>query len=269
MSFPDSLTPRKRSLLDGLNDSIRENPIGAGVIGMGVLWMLLGRRRVASIGGAIPGAIGTAATSVGSAAAAGGHAVSSGFNAAGARIREASGKVTDAISQPFASAGAKPTHEAEPTRLDAADIDEGSLGASMSDGVNVVREKARSYAHSGMKYGTSLKDQLGDSFERQPLLLGALGVAIGAGIAAAFPSTRVESEFLGAQSLATREKIQEAADDLKSYATSTAKQVLEDVKQEAEMQGLTAGAAKEALQDVATKAKNVASSAKDSLTNRV
>ena len=43
----------------------------------------------------------------------------------------------------------------------------------------------------------SVRSSLSDLFRAQPLALGALGLAIGAGIAAALPSTEVEAEYFG------------------------------------------------------------------------
>jgi hypothetical protein len=258
MSIPERGPANMQSLLGGLNEAIRENPVGAGVIGMGVLWMLLGNRRIGSIGGAIPGAIGSAAGSVGSAAAAGGHSVASGFGTAGTHIRDASQRVREGLSDHLAPQNEEYPPQAEPTRLDAADVEEGNLNANaaVTERAKAIGETARVYAHSGLEYGASLKDKLADRLERQPLLLGVLGLAIGAGIASAFPSTQIESELMGEQSAAAREKVHGTTEDLKA----TAKQVLEDVKQEAQAQGLTLDAAKDTLKEVGDRAKKVAAS---------
>ena len=261
MSFPDNAASSQRSLVDGLNDSIRENPLGAGLIGLGVLWMLLGSKRVSALGGAIPGAVGAAAGSVGSAAAAGGHSIASGFSAAGSHIKDASQWAKEGMAQPF-TRNAEPL-EAEPTRLDAADVEASTMSAR-ADRARAAGDGARAYAQSGWDYGNSLTEKLGDGLQKQPLLLGALGLAIGAGIASAFPSTRMEGDLMGEHSAAAREKMHEAADELKGYASSTANQVLEDVKDEAVARGLTPGAAKEALQDIADKTSKVAASARKS-----
>ena len=43
------------SLVDGLNDAIRENPLAASLVGAGVFWMMFGSK-VPSIASAIPSA---------------------------------------------------------------------------------------------------------------------------------------------------------------------------------------------------------------------
>ena len=180
-------------------------------------------------------------------------------------MKDASQWAKEGIAQPF-TRDAAPL-EAEATRLDAADVEASTMSA-VADRARAAGDGARAYAQSSWDYGASLTDKLGDGLQKQPLLLGALGLAIGAGIASAFPSTRMEGDLMGEQSAAAREKMHEAADDLKSYASSTANKVLEDVKDEAAARGLTPGAAKEALQDIAGKASKVAASAKNSFSDR-
>lgn len=46
---------------------------------------------------------------------------------------------------------------------------------------------------------------IGELFERQPLLLGAAGIAIGAGIAASIPATEAENKVMGGPSDSIRE----------------------------------------------------------------
>ena len=46
-------------------------------------------------------------------------------------------------------------------------------------------------------FAGTLQQNLTDTFERQPLLLGAIGLAIGAGMAAAVPATQMETEMVG------------------------------------------------------------------------
>jgi hypothetical protein len=134
---------------------------------------------------------------------------------------------------------------------------------------NAVKGAVQTSAQSGVALGTSVQKNISDTLERQPLLLGAIGLAIGAGIASAFPSTRLESDFMGEAGAATREKIQDLASDTTDFVVARAKQTLHDVKQEAEAQGLTSSAAGYALSDVAEKVKSVAGSAHASVKDRL
>ena len=72
------------------------------------------------------------------------------------------------------------------------------------------------------------------------MLLGAIGLAIGAGIASTFATTEVETEWMGEQGAAAREKLQGAVAEGKERA----RKVVADVQEEAARQGLTLDAAK-------------------------
>ena len=95
-------------------------------------------------------------------------------------------------------------------------------------------------------------------------MLGAIGLAIGAGIASTFATTAVESELMGEQGTAAREKLQGLAGDV----TDRAKQIVADVKDEADRQGLTPDAAKSAAAGIGEKVKTVAGAGRDSLAQR-
>src|SRR5262249_39122630 len=84
----------------------------------------------------------------------------------------------------------------------------------------------------------SVRSGLADLFERQPLALAALGVAIGAGIAAALPTTEVEAEYLGEASDAMKERAQEFAADQVDHAGAVAEKAYDAASDEARNQGL-------------------------------
>jgi hypothetical protein len=95
-------------------------------------------------------------------------------------------------------------------------------------------------------------------------LLGAIGLAIGAGIASTFATTAVESELMGEPGSAAREKLQGLAGDV----TDRAKQIASDLKDEADRQGLTPDAAKSAAAEIGEKVKAVAGAGRESLAQR-
>jgi hypothetical protein len=132
-----------------------------------------------------------------------------------------------------------------------------------------VMSGVRASTDAGRRYGSAVQQTLSENLERQPLLIGAIGLAIGAGIASAFATTKLEGELMGERGEAAREKLQSLAEEAKEFATARATNVLEAVKDEAASQGLTPGAAKDAFNDLSQKAKNVAGSAREAVTNRV
>ena len=109
----------------------------------------------------------------------------------------------------------------------------------------------------------TLQQNLTDTFERQPLLLGAIGLAIGAGMAAAVPRTQMETEMVGDAADRVKAQAAEFASTTADKVTETAERTLEAVKQEAAAQGLTPQAARAGAAAVGAKLKTVAKTARD------
>ena len=107
-----------------------------------------------------------------------------------------------------------------------------------------------------------MKSRLAETFEQQPLLLGAVGLAIGAAIASSFATTRVESEWIGEQGAATRDTLKQAAKD----ATDRAWQAGKD---EAQKQNLTEQAGWDAAERLAEKAESVLKAGRESVQGAV
>jgi hypothetical protein len=100
---------------------------------------------------------------------------------------------------------------------------------------------ATSLQNTGTKWGTNLSDL----FDRQPLLLGALGLAIGAGIASSIPTTEAEKDVMGETSDFIRDTVTEKVAQVKDVADAAL--------HEAKVQGLTPRAAGEALRTLGEK----------------
>lgn len=262
MNFQENTSAGAKGFVHGLNDAIRENPLAAGLIGMGVFWMLFRNSKVTSMAGQIPSALKGAADSVGAAAAAGGSSMGAGLAAAGSQISNTARNAADTIGE-IATNSTKTARENMAGVRDLANA--GGLSDTVAQAADAVREGVRNSAQWGREFGTPLKQTLTENLERQPLLLGAIGLAIGAGLAAAFPSTDIESDLMGRSGSAAREKLEELATETKSRAN----QVLGDIKQEAQTQGLTPSGAKDAFSGVAEKVKTVAGSARQSVANRM
>src|SRR6185295_8691537 len=91
-------TTRGGPLTDRMNSAIRENPLAAGLIGVGVAWMLFGGPKGF---GAVASGISAAGRSVGSAANAAGTAVAGGLTSVGSAaargLKDAGGQIADTI----------------------------------------------------------------------------------------------------------------------------------------------------------------------------
>jgi hypothetical protein len=241
MSIRDDFD-RTAPMVDRLNDAIRENPLAAGLIGAGLAWMLLGAKGLGTVAGlAKDTAAGTAA------------AVGTAGGAAAAGLRSA-GNAAASAAQSAASVVADKAASIVP------DIDvAGRLSDAATDAASTLSDELSSAISAGGEYSRVLKSRLSESLERQPLLLGAIGLAIGAGIASSFATTKVEREWIGERGAQARDAITGAFDDVKDRA----QEVLSDVQEEATRQGLTLDAAKEAASSVARKVRNVAGDASD------
>ena len=234
-------------VVDRLNEAIRDNPLAAGLIGAGVAWILLGSKGLGAVAGAAKTTAATAATTAGRAAAGAGSAAAS----AGSRLAGAVNDAASAVKNAASSAV-----EATPTLVPEIPDTPGASEA-MADMSAVVGDRLRSAAASGREYGAAIQSRLSENLERQPLLLGALGLAIGAGIAASFATTAVEKEWVGQSAAAARDKVGDAV-------AGHARHVMSDVREEAQRHGLTPDAIKETAASIAGKARNVAEAARDS-----
>ncbi len=129
-----------------------------------------------------------------------------------------------------------------------------------------VGRKTRRYGdrlgRRASRYGRQARRRFFEALEDQPLVLGALGVAIGAALGAALPATEREDELMG-----------ETRDNLKRQAEQTGRKQEDKVrdmadaaygaaKEEADRQGLTAEAGESGVRSMKDKAAKVASTAK-------
>jgi hypothetical protein len=234
--------------VDDLNGAVRDNPVAAGLIGAGLLWMLFGGARISGAAGALPGAARRVADAVGAAAQATGSAVGDAVAGTGARVGAAARQAGDAISSGTMQAA-------------------GAVRDSVAAGYDAITSTGEQA--NGWGPGPSLQANLKQTLERQPLMLGAIGLAIGAAIASTFRATEVEREVMGEAGATVTDKIKEIATETTEFASDRARQVLQDVKAEAAAQGLTPTAAMDGLKGVAEKVKTAAGASRDAIKGRL
>jgi hypothetical protein len=249
--------------VDDLNGAIRENPVAAGLIGMGVLWMFFGSARISAAGQTLPGAARGVTNAVGAAAEAG-SVVGDAIAGTAWRASNAARQVGEAISSGAEGAATAVRDTASAGYDTLKSKGRAAAGAMARTG----RETGRSATEFGREFGTSMQQNLTQTLERQPLLLGMIGLGIGAGIAA-FPSTQMERDVMGEAGVAVQDKIREIATETTEFASRRAKEVLDEVKKEAGSQGLTPAAASESLKGAADKVKTVAGASRDSIKDRL
>ena len=214
-----------------LGEAMRRNPLSAALIGMGALWLFTGGRTVERTGefarrsgfDRTPDAANDAFTSARS-------TVKSGVDAIGERVTSA----TDTLRDGSVSA------------LD-------SATRAGRDYADTASDYVRSMPRAGAEMFGTVRSSLNDVFTAQPLALGAIGLAIGAGIAAALPSSEVEAAYLGETSDTVKAKAAEFATEQTGRATEVAGAVMGAVTEEARRQGLTMEGAKSAAGDISAK----------------
>jgi hypothetical protein len=141
--------------------------------------------------------------------------------------------------------------------------------------LNAVRERGATTLDNVADYGRGMpepgavfdtaRDGLSELFRAQPLVLGAIGLAIGAGIAAALPKTDVEDAYLGEVSQTFKTQATEIAGQQVEKVTTLASDVVEAASTEAKKQGLTPDGAKAAVDDITGRVGRVVDAAKNSM----
>jgi hypothetical protein len=219
---------------DSLVSAVRENPFAAALIGGGVLWLLIGDEKLKR-----------AANSATAAA-------SSAADAGTRNLREAASRFQITAAPPTA-----PELDHEGSFRPGETLREASTAASdaMSGAADKIRERfdeGVAYARENFsKLGNPLpgkeafaeaQSSLAGVLDRQPLVLGAVGLAIGATVAGAFRTSDLENEWVGELSddmkadLNTRvgavsQSLREASDTLKAEVSGTGAEAVDRVKQ--------------------------------------
>jgi hypothetical protein len=258
-----------------LNEAIKQNPLPAALVGAGVLWLFMGGAKNSALGGAagsLFSGLGHGAQQAGSLAYRGaqgvGGVVSSGVSAvaetAGQIGSQAAGVMRSAADQmgSAASEAAGQVSDSAKAAYDAAENMVGAAGDTMS---KTAASGSQSMRQSGSEIGKGFQQTLADMFSQQPLLLGAVGIAVGAALAAAMPASSVENRLMGD----TAETVKDKAEELWSETTKRAEAVASKGLEEAKSQGLTPEAAGQALRGVTEKVIGVAEKAKEGVATRV
>ncbi len=95
--------------------------------------------------------------------------------------------------------------------------------------------------HSASDAGHQVRDTFFDVLDREPMVIAALGVAVGAAIGAFLPTTELERRNLGPTGEALKEKADALLDRGMAKAKEAAAEVYETARGEADRQGLVPG----------------------------
>jgi X-X-X-Leu-X-X-Gly heptad repeat protein len=234
---------------DDLGRAVQANPVPAALIGMGALWMLMGGGRTAAAAALFSGGASRVASTLAPAAS----AISSGASRLADGVSDLAASAKEGVSE-LASGAKDVTGRALESVGDAATDGAKSLSSNTAQAGSWAGEQASSVGHGATGLAGTVQGNLAETFERQPLLVGVIGLAIGAAIAGAFRKTRFEEEMIGDQAGAVKEKVQTLVSEQTENLTGMANRALGAVKQEAETQGLTPSALKEGVAAIGKKA---------------
>jgi hypothetical protein len=271
------------AMLHNFKGQVRDNPLALAMVGAGMAWLMAGKgypggsrgsrpqhedglynqselfgqdgRSHALREGASPGRAGGPGMGASSASAQSsgkGSGLGDHLSDAADTLRDAGDRAASAVKSAAGGAGDM-AHQARAGAREYAH----SAGDGARRAVHDVRDEAQ-------RLGQRSGEMFADLLEREPLIIGALGVAIGAAIGTTLPSTKVEDEYLGKASDRLKEGAAETFEKGVEKVKDVAGRVTEAAKDEADAQGLTPGD-KPIARKVASVARAATDEAKDAV----
>jgi len=162
---------------------VRRNPLSVAVVGAGLAWLMIGNRPSDPAAGR-------------------GTRIDRAERKAAARLAALSDRTTT-------SAGDRATAASDAARRARMSAD--SAYRSASDAVSEAAHKASDTAASIGRNAAAARRTLADLCNDQPLVLAGLGLALGAALGTALPSTETERQLMGEPADALRRRAQELA----------------------------------------------------------
>jgi hypothetical protein len=223
------MSSTQTGFFDSLVTAVRENPLAAALIGGGAFWLLAGNEKLKS---------------------------------AARSATEAASPIVDIGARNVRAAASGLQRTAAPPTAPEIDHDESmglgetlrGAGSAASDAMSGASDKIKDRFDEGVAYArenlgkpgkdafTKAQSSLAEMLERQPLVLGAVGLVIGAAIAGAFRTSDLENQWVGEVSdevkadLNTRagavsQSLRETSDTLKAELSDTGAEAVDRVKQ--------------------------------------
>jgi ElaB/YqjD/DUF883 family membrane-anchored ribosome-binding protein len=230
------------------------------------------RNSSARAGDAASSAVSTAASGVRTAA----DSVSSGARIAAGYAGEQVSNVADSVRKGAEAVGGTVSSAAQQAREAVHDLRD-----QASDTGEKIKRGAQSLSESVQDYSAAARDQVANAAEQatqetirsarqakdtivsfvheQPLLSAAIGLAVGAAIAAILPSTETEDELMGEKADAVKEAVGEVASDQFQKAKTAAGTVAQEAMSAAQREGLGTSQIANAAKEVGEKVKTVVS----------
>ncbi len=227
-----------------LGEAVRDNPLPVLLIGAGIGWLLLSGKQ-GSGGGAEPRRLLPAPTGLGQAETRrstavrvspaggdGGPSLTERASAAAGAVRERAGGAVEGARDTASNMAGQAGQAVGDAYRAAAD----TAGSVVEDVGATARGVARQAAELGQgareqagRLGESTQQGFGWLLREQPLVLGALGVALGAAVGAVLPGTQAENRLMGETSDAVTEQAAAASRQVADRAQEAAGDRLEKV----------------------------------------
>jgi len=221
-----------------LSRQVRNNPMPAVLVGLGVLWLMMSdRNRPASHAARIypetgrPG--GYTGDGMGERAQQAATQMGMGLRSTAETMREAGADTAERARAAAQGAG-------QSMRAMASGVSEtvSSAGEGAAEWMQSAKEAAQSAGEGASQMGQRTRQTLNEMLEQQPLLVGAMGVALGAVVGALLPTTRLEDEYLGETRDQLSETISEQGAQLYEKGKVAATEAYRAAADEARAQGL-------------------------------
>jgi hypothetical protein len=221
------------SFVDSVITAARENPIAAALIGGGALWLLIGSEKLKS------------AASITSTTFPSSDTATRRQKSARSRYEATPAPPTAPEMDHEGSFGLGETlHDARTAASDAVSKAADQMKDRFDEGTNYARDMIGQLDEilPGKETFTRAQSSLADLLDRQPLVLGAIGLAVGAAVAGAFQSSDLENEWVGEYSDSVKgelneragavsQSVREAADTLKNEIKDAGTETFDRVKQ--------------------------------------
>jgi hypothetical protein len=228
------MSSTKTSFMDSLVTAARENPLAAALIGGGALWLLAGDQRLKSTARSATEAVASAA-----------ELGTSGLRSAASAVKQTVAPPTAPEMDHEGSMGVGDTFRgATTTTSDAVSGAVNNVRDRFDEGVAFAQEQFSKLGRAFPERQTidSAKSSLADMFERQPLVLGVVGIAIGAAVAGAFRASDIENQYIGEisddvkadlnrRAGAVSQALREASDTVVAEISDTGAEVVDRLKQ--------------------------------------
>ncbi|HEY0567762.1 MAG TPA: DUF3618 domain-containing protein [Xanthobacteraceae bacterium] len=176
--------------------------------------------------------------------------VSGALDRVGSTVSSTLGTVTNSVTD--AVSGARDSASKAASQAASAVSD------AMSSSYQTTADAAAYARDQAVWAGNQTRQTFLQQMERNPLLVGGLGLAIGALIASAIPATAPEKRMFGESSEELQRRAREMAARGYETARSAAGEIYDETARAAKEQGLSVDALRQAADDLSSKVRNVA-----------